>query len=88
MIGFIHAEKYRTLYFDLLINILGIAVTDTCRRMGAGTMLLSAAESWGKEIGAAGVRLNSSGTRHEAHLFYRSNGYLDEKTQLRFIKSF
>ena len=33
------------------------------------------------------IRLNSGGTRTQAHNFYRNIGFSDEKTQLRFIKS-
>ena len=32
------------------------------------------------------VRLNSGTTRVEAHKFYRTNGYRDDKEQKRFIK--
>ncbi len=31
-------------------------------------------------------RLNSGGTRTQAHQFYRAQGYVDDKTQLRYIK--
>lgn len=88
VIGYIHVEKYDTLYSETLANILGLAVKAERRRMGAGSLLLDAAESWAKDIGAVGVRLNSGGTRLGAHEFYRARGYNSEKQQIRFIKSF
>lgn len=88
VIGYIHVEKYDTLYSETLANILGLAVKAESRRNGAGSMLLNASEDWAKEIGAAGVRLNSGGTRHGAHEFYRARGFNSEKHQIRFIKLF
>ena len=88
VIGYIHVEKYDTLYSETLANILGLAVKAESRRNGAGSMLLDAAEGWAKDIGAVGVRLNSGGTRLGAHEFYCSRGYNSEKQQIRFIKSF
>lgn len=88
VIGYVHVEKYDTLYSDTLANILGLAVKADSRRNGAGTMLMDAAESWARDIGAAGVRLNSGAERVGAHEFYRARGYNSEKQQVRFIKSF
>ncbi|MGN1135830.1 MAG: GNAT family N-acetyltransferase [Oscillospiraceae bacterium] len=39
VIGFIHVEKYDTLYFETLANILGLAVRSNCRRNGVGKSL-------------------------------------------------
>ena len=84
--GFIHAEKYELLYFEPMINILGLAVSSERRRQGIGTALISSAENWGKELGINTVRLNSGNSRKEAHDFYRAMGFDDEKLQIRFIK--
>lgn len=88
VIGYIHVERYDTLYMETLANILGIAVRADSRRNGAGGLLMEAAESWAKDIGAAGVRLNSGAERVGAHEFYRACGFNSEKQQVRFIKSF
>ena len=88
VIGYVHVEKYDTLYCETLVNILGLAVRSDSRRNGAGRLLMEAAESWAKEIGAAGVRLNSGESRTDAHSFYRALGYDSQKKQLRFIKKF
>ena len=88
VVGYIHANTYETLYFPPLKNLMGLAVSAACRRKGIGTALLDAIETWARETGASGVRLNSGATRTEAHAFYRSRGYGAEKQQLRLIKSF
>ncbi|MDE5859366.1 MAG: GNAT family N-acetyltransferase [Oscillospiraceae bacterium] len=85
--GYIHAEIYNTLYFQSMINILGLAVSHDHRRQGIGKALISRAESWGKEHGINIVRLNSGYSRKEAHEFYRAMGYDDEKLQMRFLKN-
>ena len=84
--GYIHAEKYQTLYFEPMINILGLAVSSEFRRRGIGRMLLKRAEHWANEVGIHIIRLNSGASRKEAHLFYRAMGYNNEKGQIRFIK--
>lgn len=87
VVGFIHAEIYNTLYFQSMINILGLAVSHDHRRQGIGKALLSSAENWGKELGITIIRLNSGYSRKEAHEFYRAMGYNDEKLQMRFLKN-
>ncbi|MGN0571412.1 MAG: GNAT family N-acetyltransferase [Candidatus Fimenecus sp.] len=86
VIGFVHAARYETLYFEPLVNLLGLAVSEKYRRSGAGCALLSAVESWAREIGAAGIRANSGASRQDAHAFYRTLEFADEKPQIRFIK--
>lgn len=86
VVGYIHAEIYSTLYYESMINILGIAVSSDFRRQGIGRALLSRAEDWGKKQGINTVRLNSGSSRKEAHNFYRAMGYDDEKMQVRFLK--
>ena len=84
--GYVHAEKYQTLYFEPMINILGLAVSSEFRRRGIGRMLLKRAERWANEVGIHKIRLNSGASRKEAHSFYRAMGYSNEKGQIRFIK--
>lgn len=88
VIGYVHVERYETLYSETLVNILGLAVSSRKRRMGAGQLLMSRAEEWAKLIGAVGVRLNSGASRIGAHEFYRAIGYHLEKEQIRFMKMF
>ena len=84
--GVIHVEKYNVLYFPTMANILGLAVAADFRRQGIGSALLKQAEEWARENGASSIRLNSGESRKQAHEFYRTQGYTDDKKQLRFIK--
>ena len=86
--GFIHVEVYSNIYFGPVGNILGLAVKEEFRRQGFASALLKTAEEWTKEKNCIGMRLNSGGTRLGAHDFYRSQGYDNEKTQLRFLKMY
>lgn len=54
---------------------------------GIGKSLMAKVEEWAKSKNIKLIRLNSGGTRTQAHNFYRNIGFSDEKTQLRFIKS-
>jgi len=85
--GYVHAEIYNLLYFESMVNILGLAVSSDCRRQGAGKALMKQVETWAKEKGIKEIRLNSGGTRKEAHEFYRAIGFDDEKVQIRFLKT-
>jgi len=83
--GYVHAEVYNLLYFESMVNILGLAVSSDCRRQGAGKALKQV-EEWARIRGIKEIRLNSGGTRKEAHEFYRAIGFDDEKVQIRFLK--
>ena len=86
VVGYLHASDYDVLYASHMKNILGIAVSEDCRRRGIGRRLLEALEDWGRETGAKAIRLNSGEARIEAHAFYHSCGYVGEKKQLNFKK--
>lgn len=85
--GFIHAEIYELLYYEPMVNILGIAVSSEYRRRGIGMALMKKAEEWAKKSGINIIRLNSGAVRKEAHEFYRSIGFDTEKEQICFTKA-
>ncbi len=85
-VGFIHGQVYVPLYYDKMVNILGLAVSPEYRRKGVARRLIAQIEQWAKDNGIGLVRLNSGSTRTGAHEFYRSQGFSDEKMQVRFIK--
>ena len=87
VVGYLHAQIYKTLYFEELINFLGLAVSKEYRNKKVGTKLVNEIENWAKEKGINKVRVNSGFSRKEAHEFYRSLGYNNEKEQIRFLKS-
>lgn len=86
VVGFIHAEKYEPLYFEPMVNLLGLAVSVTYRKNGVGRLLLAECEKWAEFGGAKYIRVNSGASRVEAHSFYRNLGYDNEKIQIRFLK--
>ena len=86
VVGFVHIEKYNTLYFETMANILGLAVSSKYRRRGIGKALVEQAEKWAEENDIELMRLNSGSKRIGAHKFYQTLGYLSEKSQMRFIK--
>lgn len=86
VVGFIHVEKYKVLYLDSMVNILGLAVANNYQKQGIGRKLMEAAEQWAKENDIYTMRLNSGLSRKEAHQFYRALGFDKEKEQLRLMK--
>lgn len=84
--GFVHAEIYITLYFETMVNILGLAVAEKHRRKGCGRALMTEVEDWALTRGIEFARLNSGTARESAHKFYRNIGYDREKGQIRFMK--
>lgn len=88
VVGYVHGSKYLGTFSDPLVNIMGIAVDSKFQGKGVGKMLMAAAEQWGLDNGAIGVRLNSGEERLEAHEFYEKIGYQKLKKQVKFQKMF
>lgn len=88
VVGYVHGQIYELLYFDRMINILGIVVDKKYRGKGYGKRLMEKIEEWAKENKCNGIRLTSNANRKEAHLFYENMGYKSEKESKYFIKLF
>lgn len=86
-VGFVHVELYGCIYFDLLANILGLAVLEEYHHKGYGKELMMAAENWAKEKGVKAVRVISGISRENAHQFYEHLGYKSQKMSKRFLKN-
>lgn len=86
VVGYVHGEEYRLLYEPPLVNVMGVAVTGTARRLGAGAALMADVEAWARERGASGLRLVSGETRADAHAFYQRLGFTGIKKQVNFRK--
>lgn len=86
VVGALHIEKYSTLYYKDIANILSLAVRGDHRRRGAGKALVKAGEDWAKSKNLPEIRLESSMRRKPAHEFYRAMGFDSEKEQIRFLK--
>ncbi len=86
VVGYVHANDYDLLYSPHMKNIMGIAVSSEYRHRGIGRALLLKIEEWAAETGSKGVRLVSGAERKDAHNFYKSCGYTQNKEQLNFRK--
>lgn len=86
--GYIHLQDYETLYFPPMKNILCLAVFPEYRERGVASAMLMAGETWAKETGAAGIRLDSGEERLPAHACYEKAGYLPRKMHKNFVKKF
>lgn len=86
LIGYVHAERYETLYSEVGLNILALAVLPDHQGKGIGRQLMTALEEQARQENYHFIRLNSASKRKEAHAFYRQLQYIDDKTQLRFLK--
>lgn len=86
VVGFIHAEVYESLYAEVGLNILGLAVLPEFQGKGIGKQLIHQLEIQAKKNTIAFIRLNSGEQRMEAHQFYENSGYICNKLQKRFIK--
>ncbi len=88
VVGYIHLTSYDVIYTDTYKNCLGLAVNNDYKRMGIGSALLNQGEIWAKENGAVGIRLCSGIERENAHKFYLSQGYIENKLQKNLKKIF
>lgn len=86
VLAYIHAEVYESLYSKPGFNILALAVSKDFQNKGIGKKLMLALETEAKTKGYDFIRFNSAETRHHAHKFYESLGYVSDKLQKRFIK--
>ena len=88
VIGFVHAQVYESVYSDIGLNILGLAVDPDFKGNGVGKKLIGYIEKHAMDNVISFIRLNSANHRVEAHRFYENIGYKCDKLQKRFIKYF
>ena len=86
IIGYIHLALFSLLFYENMINILGLVVDKEARGAGLGTELLKIAEKTALENGCSRVRAASGMVRDQAHEFYIKHGFYNQKDQKRFIK--
>jgi GNAT superfamily N-acetyltransferase len=86
VIGWVHIHGRRLLESDPHAEIGGLVVSPSARRMGAGRMLVLAAEVWARENGYGVVTLRSNTSRNEARPFYERLGFRITKTQYKLVK--
>lgn len=86
IVGYIHLALFSLLFYDNMINILGLVIDEDARGMGVGTELIKVAERIALENGCSKVRAASGMVRDHAHEFYIKHGFNDQRDQKRFIK--
>lgn len=86
VIGYIHAEIYRELYAEDVLNVLGIAVKESQQRKGIGKLLIQWLEEEAVRRDIHMIRLNSGASRVSAHHFYQTLGFEEIKIQKKFVK--
>jgi ribosomal protein S18 acetylase RimI-like enzyme len=86
VVGWVHALPVCYLEADIFIEIGGLVVDSSCRRMGIGQALMTEVEDWARKHSFTMIRLRSNSKRAIAHEFYRSIGYELVKQQYTFVK--
>lgn len=85
-IGWTHVSVAHLLEVGTCAEINGLIVADGHRGLGAGAVLLDAAEAWARKHGARLMSVRSRVERERAHKFYERQGYEHYKTQKAFRK--
>ncbi|MGW6282567.1 GNAT family N-acetyltransferase [Kribbella sp. NPDC055071] len=68
-------------------RIVALVVSDRARRLGVGSRLVAAAESFAAERGSVRMEVTSADRRDDAHAFYLGCGYINQAgTSSRFLR--
>jgi GNAT superfamily N-acetyltransferase len=86
VIGWLHVSKEPLLESEIRAEVNGLVVADGQRSLGAGALLIEAAEDWARKHGCKSMSVRSNVIRERAHKFYERNGYEHYKTQKSFRK--
>lgn len=86
IVGWIQAHASEVLESGFRAEIVGLVVSQSFRRSGVGRSLVSRAEQWAVEIGAAVLVVRSNTKRVESHSFYPVLGFTLSKTQAVYRK--
>ena len=86
VVGWLHLSVEPLLEVDMRGEVNGLVVADGHRSLGAGAVLLTAAEKWARKQGCKSISVRSNVIRDRAHKFYERNGYEHYKTQKAFRK--
>jgi GNAT superfamily N-acetyltransferase len=87
IVGWIHGADRELLEVGRQVEILGLVVDTTARRVGAGRALVDAVERWAASRGVSQVAVRSNVVRVESHPFYERLGYKRVKTQHSYRKA-
>jgi GNAT superfamily N-acetyltransferase len=87
IVGWLHASVAHVLESDTRAEVNGLIVGEGQRSLGAGALLLDAAEKWSRQRGCTAMNVRSNVIRERAHKFYERQGYEHYKTQKAFRKT-
>ena len=87
VVGWLHLSVEPLLEVDIRGEVNGLVVGEKHRSLGAGAVLLAAAETWARKQGCKSISVRSNVIRERAHKFYERNGYEHYKTQKAFRKA-
>lgn len=86
VVGLLSLHRIHMLHISAPTCYLTALVTAAdARRSGVGKELLQAAESWARAHDCGRLVLTTANHRHDAHDFYRANGFA--QTGLRLVKN-
>jgi GNAT superfamily N-acetyltransferase len=85
--GWVHVSRQPLLEEEIRAEVNGLVVAEGQRSLGAGALLLAAAEDWARKHGCKSMSVRSNVIRERAHQFYERHGYEHYKTQKSFRKS-
>lgn len=86
VVGWIHVSVARLLDVPRRAEINGLIVSEQVRSLGAGALLIDAAEAWSRKKKCVNMSVRSNVIRERAHKFYERQGYIHYKTQKAFRK--
>lgn len=86
LLGWVAAECRLRLESGRAVEIVGLVVDASARRLGVGARLICAAERWARESGCQTMVVRSNAARVESHPFYARHGYARTKTQHVYSK--
>ncbi len=87
VVGWLHVSVAHVLESDTRAEVNGLVVADGQRSLGAGALLLDAAEKWARQHGCTAMNVRSNAIRERAHKFYERQGYVHYKSQKAFRKT-
>jgi GNAT superfamily N-acetyltransferase len=84
--GWGSAELRNSLETGLRVEITGLVVDASARRLGIGRLLVQHLESWAADQNCSILVVRSNVARQESHPFYERLGYERTKTQHNYRK--
>jgi GNAT superfamily N-acetyltransferase len=87
IVGWLHVSVAHLIDSETRAEVNGLVVAESHRSLGAGALLLDAAEEWARQHGCTAMNVRSNVIRERAHKFYERQGYEHYKSQKAFRKA-